>query len=280
LWVAEGITSYYGDLMVRRAGLISDINYLEPLARQIKKFQDTRGRLQMSAEDASFNSWIKEYRPDENSVNSQISYYDKGELLGLLLDLNIRRRTNNAKSLDDVMRYLYHEFYEKNRNYSPADFQKACELMAGSSLDDFFARYVRGVEELPYNEFLSVAGLRLDTGEGTSPKAFFGADLEDSGEFINVKSVRAGSPAYEQGLNAKDRIIALDGARVTKDLFDTLIAGKKPGDAIQITLFRDDNLRTLEIKLGGRVDVPYRLVQLPNPTDQQKRIYQSWLAGK
>src|SRR5256714_14029180 len=277
LWVAEGITSYYGGLMPRRAGLISDRNYLEALAKQILTFQNTPGRLEMSAEDASFNAWIKEYRPDENSVNSQISYYDKGELLGLLLDLNIRRRTNNAKSLDDVMRYLYHEFYVKNRNYSPADFQKACELIAGASLEDFFARYVRGVEDLPYNEFLSAAGLRLDTGEGTPPKPFFGADLEDSGEFINVKSVRAGSPAYEPGLNAKDRVIALDGARVTKDLFDTLIAGKKPGDAIQISLFRNDDLRTLEIKLGGRVDAPYRILQLPSANDQQKRIYESWL---
>src|SRR5256714_7124372 len=277
LWVAEGITSYYGGLMPRRAGLISDRDYLEPLARQIKTFQDTPGRVQMSAEDASFNSWIKEYRPDENSVNSQISYYDKGELLGLLLDLNIRRRTNNAKSLDDVMRYLYHEFYEKNRNYTPADFQKACELTAGASLDDFFARYVRGVEELPYNEFLSAAGLRLDTGEGTPPKPFFGADLEDSGEFINVKSVRAGSPAYEPGLNAKDRIIALDGARVNTETFAELIAAKRPGDTVRVSLFRNDDLRTLEIKLGGRVDAPYRILQLPSANDQQKRIYESWL---
>ena len=104
--------------------------------------------------------------PDENSVNSQISYYDKGELLGLLLDLDIRRRTNNAKSLDDVMRYLYTEFFQKGRNYRPADFQKACELMAGASLDEFFSRYVRGRDELApvYNQMLAGAGLRLETG--------------------------------------------------------------------------------------------------------------------
>ena len=124
LWVAEGITEYYGHLMVRRAGLISDQVYLDHLAQQIQDFQETPGRQVMSAEEASFDSWIKFYRPDENSVNSQISYYDKGELLGLLLDLDIRRRTNNAKSLDDVMRYLYTEFYQKDRNYTPADFQK------------------------------------------------------------------------------------------------------------------------------------------------------------
>ncbi len=89
----------------------------------------------MSAEEASFDTWIKYYRQDENSVNSQVDYYDKGAILGLLLDLEIRKQSKGAKSLDDVMRYLYAEFYKKDRNYTPADFQKACELMAGASLE-------------------------------------------------------------------------------------------------------------------------------------------------
>src|SRR6478672_10965761 len=142
LWVAEGVTEYYGQLIPRRAGLISDEAYLAHVASQIQDMQDSPGRKLMSAEDASFNAWIKEYRPDENSINSQISYYDKGELLGLLLDLEIRRRSNNAKSLDDVMRALYNDFFKRNRNYTPADFQKVCETAAGSSLEDFFGRYV------------------------------------------------------------------------------------------------------------------------------------------
>ena len=285
LWVAEGVTDYYGNLMLRRAGLISDRNYLDSLARRIRDFQNTPGHLQMSAEEASFNAWIKEYRPDENSVNSQISYYDKGELLGVLLDLEIRRRSNNAKSLDDVMRYLYNEFFAKARNYTPSDFQKACESMAGASFDDFFSRYVRGREELPYRQILSAAGLDLNTTGATEmmlvpATPYVGAELEDEDGFVAVKSVRAGSPAYEQGLNANDRIIALDGARVDKDRFESLIAAKHLGDTVKITVFRNDDLRTLDIKLGGHVDVPYRIFQLPDPTDQQKRIYQSWLAEK
>src|SRR2546423_1021505 len=281
LWVAEGITSYYGDLMVRRAGLASDKDYLEELARKIQNFQKTPGRLEMSAEDASFNSWIKQYRPDENSVNSQISYYDKGELLGFLLDLEIRRRSNDSKSLDDVMRYLYHEFYEKNRNYTPADFQKACELMAEGSFDDFFARYVRGREELPYNQVLAAIGLRVEQagyaidaiGVRTIPpsKGYLGADLEDSGDFINVKDVRAGTPAYEQGLNAKDKIVALDGARVNKETFEALIAAKRQGETVHITIFRNDDLRALDIKLTGMNDAPYRIVPTPPATPEQKR---------
>jgi predicted metalloprotease with PDZ domain len=284
LWVAEGITSYYGDLTVRRAGLSSEKDYLDGLARSIQNFQNTPGRLEMSAEEASFNAWIKEYRPDENSVNSQISYYDKGELLGLLLDLETRRRTNNAKSLDDVMRYLYHEFYEKNRNYTPADFQKACELMAGSSLDDFFKSYVRGRDELNYNAGLSAAGLELttvsaaDSGQRQTP--FLGATLDQTGDRLVVGNVRSGTPAYEQGLNANDQIVALDGVRVNRDLMDALIAAKRPGDVIRLTLFRNDDLRTLEIKLGARRDTPYQIVQSSSATDEQKRIYQSWLNGR
>jgi predicted metalloprotease with PDZ domain len=283
LWVAEGITSYYGDLNVRRAGLNSEKDYLDGLARSIQTFQNTPGRLEMSAEDASFNAWIKEYRPDENSLNSQISYYDKGELLGLLLDLEIRRRSQNAKSLDDVMRYLYHDFYEKNRNYTPADFQKACELMAGSSLDDFFRSYVRGRDELNYNAALNAAGLELKTDGGDSAQTerpFLGANLNQNGDRLVVSSVRSGTPAYEQGLNANDQIVALDGMRVNRDQFEGLIAAKRPGAVIHLTLFRNDDLRTLDIKLGGRRDTPYRIVQLSAASDDQKRIYQSWLNGR
>ena len=283
LWVVEGMTDYYGNLTVRRAGLNSDSGYLDSLAKRIQDFQDTPGRLEMSAEEASFNSWIKEYRPDENSVNTAISYYDKGELLGLLLDLEIRRRSNNARSLDDVMRALFADFFGKGRNYTPADFQKVCESMAGASLEEFFARYVRGHEELPYNQFFSAAGLRLEqmgvpAGEAKAPlKAFLGADFDERNDMVLIESVRAGGPAYEQGLNAKDQIIALDGARVNKDTFDAWIAARHPGDIVHLTVFRNDDLRTFDIKLGGQLDEPFKLAQLASVNDQQKRLYQSWL---
>lgn len=286
LWIAEGITDYYGYLMVRRAGLISDRGFLDGLARRIERFQNTPGRLAMSAEEASFNSWIKEYRPDENSVNSQISYYDKGELLGLLLDLEIRRRTNSSKSLDDVMRTLYANFFEKGQNYTPGDFQKICESVAGASLEDFFVRYVRGREEMPYNQFFNAAGLRLEqmgvpAGEATNSiapmKGFLGAELDDRTDMLLIQNVKVGTPAYEQGLNAKDQIIALDGARVDKDTFEALIAAKRPGEIVHITLFRNDDLRTFDIKLGGRVDAPYKLNGLQSITEKQSRVYQSWM---
>ena len=293
LWVAEGITDYYGYLMIRRAGLTSDRGYLDALAKRIEDYQNTPGRLAMSAEEASFNTWIKEYRPDENSVNSQISYYDKGELLGLLLDLEIRRRTNSAKSLDDVMRTLYTEFFQKGKNYTPSDFQRICESVSGGSLNDFFARYVRGREDFigAYNEAFAGAGLRLvqagmtvgfpqATAADLPMQGFLGTELDDRTDIILIKNIRAGTPAYEQGLNAKDEIIALNGARLTKEAFESTIAAKRPGETVHLTVFRNDDLRTFDIKLGGKVDAPYRIVPLPSATDQQKRVYQNWIGGR
>ena len=278
LWVAEGITDYYADLSVRRAGLITENEFLTATARAIQNLQNTPGRKEQTVEESSFDTWIKFYRQDENSINSQVSYYDKGAILGLLLDLEIRQRSKNAKSLDDVMRYLYVEFFKKNRNYTPADFQKACELMAGSNLEDFFNRYVRGMEELNYSVALEAAGLRLDTtSTGADEKVDFGADVTDEEGRLMVRRVYAGSPAYEQGLNAGDQIVALDNMRVTKDFFTARMAEKKPGDLVNLTIFRFDDLSNLLIKLGERREGTYRIVPLPNQTEAQKRVYRSWL---
>ena len=281
LWVAEGITDYFDRLMLRRADLISEQDYRRDTAKAIQDLQKTPGRLIQSAEEASFDAWIKYYRQDENSVNSQISYYDKGAILGLLLDLEIRKRSE--RSLDDVMRYLYNEFYKKDRNYTPEDFQKVCELMAGASLEPFFSRYVRGREELDYNGAFAAAGLYLDTSGAAdnskrpAEKAYLGADLAQEQDRLIVKRVYAGSPAYEQGLNAGDQIVALNNMRANKDFFDARMAERRPGDLITLTVFRFDSLSSLPIKLGRTEGGSYRIVTVENPTAAQRRIYESWL---
>ncbi|HEY3037160.1 MAG TPA: PDZ domain-containing protein [Pyrinomonadaceae bacterium] len=284
LWVAEGFTDYYARLVLRRAGLISDKEFLKENARAFQNLQNTPGRLVMSAEESSFDTWIKYYRQDENSVNSQVDYYDKGAILGLLLDLQIRRQSRGTKSLDDVMRYLYAEFYKKNRNYTPQNFQQASELMAESSLESFFAKYVRGRDELDYDSALAAAGLRLDrtaAADGTKAvaKPYLGADLAQEGERLLVRKVYAGAPAYEQGLNTGDQIVALSNMRANKEFFDARIAEKHPGDLVALTIFRADDLATMLIKLGGKMDAVYRIVAVDNPVDEQKRIYQSWLSA-
>ena len=285
LWVAEGITDYYADLTLRRAGLITDVDFITATTRAIQGLQNTPGRLVQSVEESSFDSWVKFYRPDENTINSQVSYYDKGAILGLLLDLEIRKRSNGAKSLDDVMRALYTEFFKKNRNYTPADFQKLSEAAAGASLEDFFAKYVRGKEELDYNAAFEAVGLRLETtslGPNGQPveRVNFGADLRQEQDRLMVTRVYAGSPAYDQGLNTGDQILALDNARVTRDFFNARIAEKKPGDIINLTIFRFDELSTLLIKLGGRTDGAYRIVPLAGQTEAHRRMLRNWLGGQ
>jgi predicted metalloprotease with PDZ domain len=280
LWVAEGITDYYADLVLRRAGLISESEYLSATARAIQNMQNTPGRLEQSVEESSFDAWVKYYRQDENSVNSQVSYYDKGALLGLLLDLEIRKRSGGAKSLDDVMRYLYAEFFKKNRNYGPADFQKATELMAGASLEEFYSKYVRGKEELNYNAALEAAGLRLETTAAADAKLYFGADVAQEDDRLMVRRVYAGSAAYEQGLNAGDQILALDNMRVTKDSFNARLAEKKPEDVVNLTIFRFDDLSSLLIRLSDKREMTYRIVPVTTATPVQKQIYRSWLSAE
>jgi predicted metalloprotease with PDZ domain len=291
LWVAEGITDYYASVFARRAGLLTDRQYLEGRARDIKGLQNTPGRLEQSAEEASFDAWIKYYRADENFVNSAISYYDKGSMLGMLLDLEIRRRSNNARSLDDVMRALYTDYFKRGRNYTPEDFQREAERAAGTSLEEFFRRYVRGREELDYNAALEWVGLRLDT---TAPANGARAAVADSSGYIYplgatvaqddeqrllVRNVHAGEPAYEQGLNAGDQIVAVDGYRATRDFLVARVGDKKPGDTVTLTVFRADELRTFNFKLGARANVPFRIVPVASPSEQQRRSYQSWLGS-
>jgi predicted metalloprotease with PDZ domain len=284
LWVAEGITDYYDRIVLRRAGLTTDKEFLAETARAFQQLQNTPGRLEMSVEEASFDAWIKYYRQDENSINSQADYYSKGAILGLLLDLEIRKHSKGAKSLDDVMRFLYTDFYKKDRNYTPKDFQQISETMAGTSLEQFFARYVRGREELDYNSGLAAAGLVLDT---TGPlvagkpaeKAYLGADFSQDGERLMVRRVYAGSPAYEQGLNTGDQIVAINNVRATRDFVDARLSEKRPGDLINLTIFRFDDLSMLAIKLGRTNTASYRIEAVGNPTDEQKRVYQSWLGA-
>jgi predicted metalloprotease with PDZ domain len=277
LWVAEGGTEYFSNLLLVRAGFVSDKDFLNSMADSIRQLQERPGRFQTSLEEASFDAWIKYYRPDENAVNNQISYYDKGSLVMGLLDVEIRKDSNGARSADDVMRYLYNEFYKKGRNYGPEDFQKAAELAAGKDLDTFFRKYARGREEINYNEVFNGLGLQLNVLTGDRQPAFLGAATEEKDGKLTVKTVPAETPAYEQGLNAADQIIAVDGLRASQAVLQKAINEKKPGDKLTLTVFRFDDLRTIEIVLGGRAPVFYTFSAVTNPTEDQKRMYRDWL---
>ncbi|MBV9242034.1 MAG: M61 family metallopeptidase [Acidobacteria bacterium] len=274
LWVAEGGTEYYSRLLLLRAGFITPAEFLDGMSNVIEQLEARPGRYEQSLEDSSFDAWIKYYRPDENAMNNQISYYDKGELVNWLLDLTIRADSGGQKSLDDVMRYLWTDFFKKGRNYTPQDYQKAAESMAGRSLDDFFAKYVRGVAEIDYQSIVAPFGIDVRVTKPNANHAYIGADLtEDAGGKLTVKSVPANTPAYEQGINSGDQIVAIDGYRASVMFLQSYLADKKPGDKVRLTIFRFEKLRDFDFILGPNDRREYDFEHVANPTEQQRKLY-------
>lgn len=280
LWVAEGATAYYEGLILRRAGLISDTELLSNKAGMISDLQARPGRLETSLEEASFDAWIKYYRQDENSINNQISYYDKGEIVNMMLDITIRTASGGSKSLDDVLRYLYDEFYKKGKNYTPEDYQRVSEMMAGRSLDDFFSKYVRGEGEIDYAGIFAGIGLKVEVKQPNRNRAYIGADTAEDGGRLTIRTIPAGTPAYDQGLNTGDQIVAIDGYRASNQFLQSYLGEKKPGDTVKLTIFRFDRLREISFVLGANLRSEYSIVPVENPTPTQRRLYQEYLKSE
>ena len=259
---------------------MTDKEVLNARATAIEQLQNRPGRFETSLEEASFDAWIKYYRQDENAINNQISYYDKGEIVAMMLDLQIRSASKGAKSLDDVLRYLYDEFYKKNRNFTPADFQKASELAAGRSLEDFFTKYVRGEAEIDYNAIMNGVGLRLNVTEPDKAKAYIGADLAEEGGRLTIRTIAANTPAYDQGLNTGDQIVAVDGYRASNAFLQSYLGERKPNDTVRLTLFRFDKLRDVTFKLGANTRVAASIEPVDRPSDEQKRLYSDYMKAE
>ncbi len=279
LWVAEGATAYYEGILLRRAGLITDNQFLTGRAAMITDLQSRPGRFETSLEEASMDAWIKYYRQDEQAVNNQISYYDKGEIVNMMLDITIRTASKGTRSLDDVIRHLYDEFSKKGKNYTPADYQKVSEMMAGQSLDDFFSKYVRGEAEIDYSSIVAGLGLTLEATKPSETAAYIGAELAEDAGRLTIRTVRAGTPAYDQGLNTGDQIVAVDGYRASQTFLQTYIGEKKPGDKITLSIFRFDKLRDVEFLLGTSTREEFTFKPVATPSDEQKRLYRGYLGS-
>ncbi len=273
LWVAEGTTSYYEHVLMRRAGLKSDRQILSSQASIAEGLYGQPGRFQTSLEEASFDAWIKYYRRDENAINNQISYYSKGELVNFLLDIMIRSESDGEKSLDDVMRYLYDEFYKKDKNFSPEDFQRISEMMAGSSLEEFFSRYVRGRAEIDYNPILNRFGLEFVAMRPESDEAYHGANLRSSGDSLTVSSVPADTPAWNSGLMVDDEIVALDGYKISQQFLTHYLGSKKAGDNVKLAAFRRGELVMVDLTLGKTPASGFMIRPVSDPTEEQQALY-------
>lgn len=254
LWMAEGVTDYYGELAVYRAGLSTREEYLDALSKQIEGLQGAPGRLVQSVEQASFDAWINYYRPNENSANASVSYYTKGVVLGFLQDARIRAATEGAKSLDDVMRVAFERF-SGARGYTPEELRAVAEQVAGISLASFWGQAVEGTSELDYREALETFGLRLRPVEAPRAdrpgRAWLGMSTRNDAGRLVVSQVRRGTPAYGAGLNVGDEILAMNGFRVRADQLATRFDQYKPGDKVALLVARRDQLLTLETEFGA-----------------------------
>lgn len=284
LWVAEGTTSYFDDLTLTRAGLMTIEAYLEDLGSAITALRQRPGARVQSLEDSSFDAWIKSDRASPDDVNSEVSFYTKGALVSLLLDLEIRRVTGGAMSLDDLMREMFERFPLDGPGYTPDDLVATVEALTGSDFDAFFERYVRGTAVLPFEDALGVIGLELapaarsrDDADEPDHKAYIGLDLTRSGGRTMVRAVLADGPAYLAGVMADDEIIAMDGRRLRVADLDARLERLAEGDVVTFTIMRRDVLRTITVTLDGRPDGRWRVRRVKEPTDAQRAGYESWL---
>ncbi len=291
LWSFEGGTSYYDNLLVRRAGLMTPTRYLTRLGESLTSLQLTPGRKIMPVGEASFLSWVKHYRPDENTLNTAISYYLKGEIVCLLLDLMLRKLTKDAKSFDDVLRLLWKRWGDGSG--VPEDgVEKAAAEVAGESLAAFFDRAIRGTEELDYTAFAHVGlELRMRVREsandkGGSPPRLKAPEDKPRGYLgvlpkgnTAIATVLEDSPAMAAGLYADDEIVAIDGIKTDAPGLLARCEERKPGDKARITVFRRDRLTDVQVTLGAKPADAMYLVRVERPTDEQKAAYKAWLSA-
>ncbi|WP_017317501.1 M61 family metallopeptidase [Mastigocladopsis repens] len=275
LWFCEGTTSYYDLVIPLRAGIYDAKSFLNNLSKEINRYETTPGRKVQALSESSFDAWIKLYRQDANSGNSQISYYLKGEMVSLLLDLLIRSRHGNQQSLDDVMVRMWHQFGKDEIGYTPQQLQEVIELVAGLDLTDFCQRYIDGTEDLPFNEYLEPFGLQLVAEKEEEP--YFGVKVNSEHGREIIKFVEAGSPAQFAGIDPGDELLAIDGLRLSANALGDRLKDYQPKDTIQVTIFHLDELRTLPVTLGSPRTSQYQIKSVEKPSPAQKENFAGWL---
>jgi predicted metalloprotease with PDZ domain len=277
LWFAEGLTSAYGSYTLERSGLWSKDQLYADLAQQISELEGRPAHAWQSAEESSLDAWYEKYemynRPDRS-----ISYYNKGEILGVLLDLQIRNASDNRKSLDDVLRKLNLEYAQQGKYYDESEgIRAAVDEVAGVSFAEFFHKYVAGTMKVPYGEFLTAAGLALkQETRQTADLGFWPGFAPGTG--MQVTAVEAGGRAEAAGLRAGDLLLRLNGEDVMKDpyrIFRTLF----PGQNVKLHVRRGSEEIDISYQLGSREDRLYTIAEMPNPSDKQRRIREGLLHG-
>nr|WP_299414251.1 M61 family metallopeptidase [Acaryochloris sp. IP29b_bin.148] len=277
LWFCEGVTSFYDLVIPYRAGIYDAKVYLKLISDSISRLQALPGRQVQSLTESSFDTWIKLYRPDANSRNCQVSYYLKGEIVALLLDLRIRHQHQNQRSLDDVMLQLWQTYGKTQQGYTSQQLQAEIEAVTELDLTSFWQDYIEGTVELPYAEFLAPFGLEVVPEWGEAPIPYLGFNLRKQSESGQLQSVDVNSPAQQAGLKPGDQLLAIDGFRVQPDQLNQRLQDYQAGDSIAITVFHEDQLETHPVTLAEPLPKSYAIRPMPTPTAQQKQCFQQWL---
>jgi predicted metalloprotease with PDZ domain len=278
LWFSEGVTSYYENLILNRAGFFNRDDVFREMKTSIANYENIPGHLFQSVASSSYDSWMLFFNRSENASNTTISYYDKGCALGMFLDLKIRYESGNNKSLDDVMRTLYHVYYkEKKRGFTEKEFRDVCEKAAGSSLDEIFEAYIPTVHDIDYPKYLGYAGLSIDTAPKEVPGAWIGAATRQDAGNLSITRVEWNSPAYNAGLSPQDIIKEINGEKATNDLLNSILNASNPGDRITFTVTHRDIVNKVEVTLGRKTTRTFEIKPLPNPTPEQTAILDKWL---
>jgi len=281
LWFAEGVTSTYGSYTLLRSKLWTKQQFYDDLAQQISELESRPANRWQSAEQSSLDAWLEKY-PLYNRPEYSVSYYTKGQVLGVLLDLQIRGRTvdsqSGAKSLDDVLRLMNDEFARQNKPYNDSlDVRLAAEKVAGSSFEDFFQKYLANAEPLPYTETLAIAGLELRKTERRRPTLGFDAERAPEGNLV-VRSVDADSNAAAAGLRAGD-VIAQWNKQDPPRRIDRWLRGQKPGDPVHATVRREEKQIEIDFRLGESTEVFYQVAEDAQAPEKAKRLREAWLRG-
>lgn len=292
LWTAEGFTSYYENKLLIRAGFTSQNTFLNDIIGGLGTVINTPGAKIQSASSSSFDAWIIGYRPNENSKNNAISYYSKGEIIGLLMDLEIANATKGAKSLDDVMKAMYEQGKQQKRGYTDAEFKAMVEQISGISFTNFWAKYVDGTDDVDFEKYFAYAGINASKEVAYPNKPYTGAALKVEG-MVTVSGVARNSPAWVQGLNVNDDILAIDGSTIVDEMrgirlpnpgltLDMLpsVAKKQVGDAVELTIRRDGLERKISLTLKESPNVRIKAAYADDPTPLQLAVRARWMGTK
>lgn len=279
LWAFEGITSYYDDLALLRSGVITLDDWRELIAKTLTTVRRTPGRLQQSIAESSFDAWIKFYRPDENTPNAVVSYYAKGSLVALALDLTLRAKTAGRRSLDDIMKALWTDYGQRGIGVGERDIERLAEAISDLNLQRFFAKYVRGTDELPLERLLAPFGIKLVWNGSATPS--FGAKTAADPGGLRLSTVYTGGAAERAGLAAGDLVVAIDGLRTSADTLERQLSRRMPGATVEVHAFRRDELIVRHVRLDPAQKDSARL-EIAAPAgrksdEQMETLRRSWL---